>query len=121
MKVVELLQQMNIGSTSQSKDVIWYTLLLKPPPTRAPKREYNFIESKVRISIQQQMHAPPTQEKNYDSKEFEICNGGNYNCNPILRLLIFHGTRKDDAEKHCFLCKTIWVVNKITNDDIKIM
>ena len=37
-----------------------------------------------------------------------------------LKLPIFHGTRRDDGEKHLFTYEAIRVVKKTPNDQVKI-
>jgi hypothetical protein len=33
---------------------------------------------------------------------------------------MFHGTRRDDVEKHQFICEAIWTMNKVVNEVVKI-
>jgi hypothetical protein len=37
------------------------------------------------------------------------------NHDSTLRILAFHGTRRDDAEKHWFMCEAIWSMKRVTN------
>jgi hypothetical protein len=42
------------------------------------------------------------------------------NQDTTLRLPMFHGMGKDDAEKHWFMCEAIWSVKRITDEASKI-
>lgn len=37
-----------------------------------------------------------------------------------LKLLVFHGTRRADAEQHWFTCEAIWDVKQTLDDQAKI-
>jgi hypothetical protein len=43
------------------------------------------------------------------------------NQDSTLRLPVFHGTCRDDAEKHWFTCEAIWSVKRITDEASKIV
>jgi hypothetical protein len=43
------------------------------------------------------------------------------NQDSTLRLLVFHGTGKDDAKKHWFMSKDIWFVKRIIDEASKIV
>jgi hypothetical protein len=39
---------------------------------------------------------------------------------PMIRLPVFHGTGRADAEQHWFICEAIWAVNRVTDNAVKI-
>jgi hypothetical protein len=43
------------------------------------------------------------------------------NQDSTLRLLVFHGMGRDEAEKHWFTCEEIWSMKRITDEASKIV
>jgi len=43
------------------------------------------------------------------------------NWDSTLRLLAFHGMRRDDAEQHWFTCEAIWSMKRVTYEASNIM
>jgi hypothetical protein len=43
------------------------------------------------------------------------------NLDSTLRLPTFHGIGRDYVEQHCFMCETIYSVNRVINEESKIV
>lgn len=77
-------------------------------------------KSKDEIESRKEIQKSPIEEGKEETIETESVSMGTTREDASLKLPVFHGTKRDDAEQHWFTCEAVWAVKQTPNEKAKI-
>jgi hypothetical protein len=143
--IARLQVGISLGSLTEDNERRWRNPLFEPPPLHICNQEERNEES-VEIGVEEE-RVEERRREDTSEEEVKVNNtsqgrvsvsvsispttsgqsGGHNtrlsmeNQDTTLRLPMFHGMGRDDAEQHWFTCEAIWSVKRITDEASKIV